>query len=53
MPAKNRISKYPEHKDMYYPINYGYVGEIIAPDGEEQYFDSEIVMQNKLEEQKE
>ncbi len=27
---------YPEHKDMYYPINYGYVEGIMAPDGEEQ-----------------
>ena len=25
-----------EHKDMYYPINYGYVKGIMAPDGEEQ-----------------
>ena len=25
-----------EHKDMYYPVNYGYVKGIIAPDGEEQ-----------------
>lgn len=24
------------HKDMYYPINYGYVEGIMAPDGEEQ-----------------
>lgn len=29
-------SYHPEHKDMYYPINYGYVEGIIAPDGEEQ-----------------
>lgn len=27
---------HPEHPDMYYPINYGYVSGIIAPDGEEQ-----------------
>lgn len=27
---------HPEHKDMYYPINYGYVEGIIAADGEEQ-----------------
>lgn len=27
---------HPEHKDMYYPINYGYIEGIIAPDGEEQ-----------------
>lgn len=26
----------PEHEDMYYPINYGYVEGIMAPDGEEQ-----------------
>ncbi len=29
-------SFHPEHKDMYYPINYGYVKGIFAPDGEEQ-----------------
>ena len=29
-------SYHPEHRDMYYPINYGYVEGIIAPDGEEQ-----------------
>lgn len=29
-------SYHPNHKDMYYPINYGYVEGIIAPDGEEQ-----------------
>lgn len=29
-------SYHPEHKDMYYPINYGYVEGIKAPDGEEQ-----------------
>lgn len=29
-------SYHPEHKDMYYPINYGYIEGIIAPDGEEQ-----------------
>lgn len=27
---------HPEHKDLYYPINYGFVEGIIAPDGEEQ-----------------
>ena len=27
-------SFHPEHKDMYYPINYGYIEGIIAPDGE-------------------
>nr|WP_242960066.1 inorganic pyrophosphatase [Drancourtella sp. An12] len=29
-------SYHPEHKDMYYPINYGYVEGIMSPDGEEQ-----------------
>lgn len=29
-------SYHPDHKDMYYPINYGYVEGIMAPDGEEQ-----------------
>lgn len=29
-------SYHPEHKDIYYPINYGYIEGIIAPDGEEQ-----------------
>lgn len=29
-------SYHPEYKDMYYPVNYGYVEGIIAPDGEEQ-----------------
>ena len=29
-------SYHPKHKDMYYPINYGYVKGIMAPDGEEQ-----------------
>ena len=27
---------HPKHKDLYYPINYGYIEGIIAPDGEEQ-----------------
>jgi len=27
---------HPKHKDMYYPVNYGYVPGIIAGDGEEQ-----------------
>ena len=27
---------HPKHKDLYYPINYGYIQGIIAPDGEEQ-----------------
>ncbi len=29
-------SFHPSHKDMYYPINYGYIEGIMAPDGEEQ-----------------
>ena len=29
-------SYHPKHKDMYYPINYGYIEGIIASDGEEQ-----------------
>ena len=29
-------SYHPEHKDLYYPINYGYIEGIIAPDGEKQ-----------------
>ena len=29
-------SRYPEHPDMIYPINYGYVPGVTAPDGEEQ-----------------
>lgn len=29
-------SFHPTHKDLYYPINYGYVEGIIASDGEEQ-----------------
>lgn len=29
-------SLHPEHRDMYYPVNYGYVRGITAPDGEEQ-----------------
>lgn len=27
---------HPKHKEIYYPINYGYIEGIIAPDGEEQ-----------------
>ena len=27
---------HPKHPDLYYPINYGYIAGIIAPDGEEQ-----------------
>ena len=29
-------SYHPQHKDLYYPINYGYVEGVFAPDGEEQ-----------------
>ena len=29
-------SYHPEHKDMYYPVNYGYIKGITAPDDEEQ-----------------
>lgn len=29
-------SYHPEYKDMYYPVNYGYIEGIIAQDGEEQ-----------------
>lgn len=29
-------SYHPQHKDLFYPINYGYVEGVIAPDGEEQ-----------------
>lgn len=29
-------SFHPNHPDMYYPVNYGYVEGILAPDGEEQ-----------------
>ena len=27
---------HPKHQNIYYPVNYGYVEGIIAPDGEEQ-----------------
>ena len=29
-------SRHPKHKDIVYPVNYGYIPGIIAPDGEEQ-----------------
>lgn len=29
-------SYHPKHKELFYPINYGYLEGIIAPDGEEQ-----------------
>jgi len=27
---------HPNHSDLYYPVNYGYIPDVIAPDGEEQ-----------------
>ncbi len=27
---------HPKHKNIYYSVNYGYIPEVIAPDGEEQ-----------------
>lgn len=29
-------SFHPKHRDIYYPVNYGYIPGVIAPDGEEQ-----------------
>lgn len=29
-------SYHPKHPDIYYPVNYGYIEGIMAPDGEEQ-----------------
>ena len=29
-------SRHPDYPDMVYPINYGYIKGVIAPDGEEQ-----------------
>ena len=29
-------SRHPKHKEIIYPINYGYIEGVIAPDGEEQ-----------------
>ncbi len=29
-------SYHPNHPDMYYPVNYGYIKGTMAPDGEEQ-----------------
>ena len=29
-------SRHPQHRDLIYPINYGYIEGIIAPDGDEQ-----------------
>ena len=42
-------SYHPKHKDIYYPINYGYIEGIIAPDGEEQ--DAYILGVNELVEE--
>lgn len=42
-------SFHPEHKEMYYPVNYGYVEGVIAPDGEEQ--DAYIVGVNEAVEE--
>lgn len=36
---------HPNYKDLYYPVNYGYIENIIAPDGEEQ--DAYILGVNK------
>lgn len=38
-------SFHPKYKDMCYPVNYGYIEGIIAPDGEEQ--DAYIIGVNK------
>ena len=27
---------HPKHKDIYYSVNYGYIPNVLAPDGEEQ-----------------
>ncbi len=29
-------SRHPKYKNMYYPVNYGYIEGVMAPDGEEQ-----------------
>lgn len=29
-------SFHPEHKELFYPLNYGYIKDVFAPDGEEQ-----------------
>ncbi len=36
---------HPKHMDIYYSVNYGYISNIIAPDGEEQ--DAYILGVNK------
>lgn len=42
-------SRHPEYKSMLYPVNYGYVEGITAPDGEEQ--DAYILGVNKAVEE--
>ena len=37
---------HPNHNDIIYPVNYGYIENIFAGDGEEQYFNTEIIMYN-------
>jgi tetratricopeptide (TPR) repeat protein len=34
-------SYHPKYKDLFYPINYGFIEGVIAPDGEEDWFDDE------------
>ena len=29
-------SSHPQYPDLYYPVNYGYIKGVMAPDGEEQ-----------------
>ena len=42
-------SYHPNHRYIYYPVNYGYIKGIMSPDGEvqvafqEQYFSYEII----------
>lgn len=52
-------SFHPKHQNLYYPVNYGYIEGIPAPDGEEQeqiffqeqYFQSEIILLDERERQ--
>ena len=37
---------HPNHNDIIYPVNYGYIENTFAGDGEEQYFNTEIIMYN-------
>ena len=42
-------SSHPKHKDMFYPVNYGYVEGVIGGDGEEQdvyVLDSDIPLES-------